>query len=505
MGKPYLKELNQLASTYEVAIKMDNAELVRAISASMHMPLLTVGSGGSLTAALLVATLHQRIAKHMASAMTPLELIDSGTLARRSAVVCLSAGGGNSDIRAALQSAIRNRAKRLVVACARVNSPLASAARKYDYIDVMDFALPCGHDGFLATNSLLAFSLLFARAYHEAFACEDALPEDFSALMEFLNSSRDLLEYMGALCEHLWKREYLIVLHGPDLKAAAVDLESKFAEAALGPVLAADYRNFAHGPHHWLAKRGDHSAVLAFTTESDQQLAQKTLALLPTGIPVARFHFPGSMTAASLAALVTALHVVALAGLARSIDPGRPGVPEFGRRIYNLRLPLREDLKMNQSRRRTAVRRKIDLVGDAQASADRVSFWLKAYDTFTRRLAGARFSGLVVDYDGTLCCERNRYGDLDSDTVNELVRLLQAGVGIGVATGRGKPARAALQRALPREYWGRVVVGYYNGGDCALLADSNRPDGSARRVLSWPPLLNHCQSMCPPLGNGLFR
>ena len=60
----------------------------------------------------------------------------------------------------------------------------------------------------------------------------------------------------------IWTRPTTLVLHGPSTRIGAVDLESKFTEAALGHLQLADYRNFAHGRHNWLAKRGETSSVL---------------------------------------------------------------------------------------------------------------------------------------------------------------------------------------------------------------------------------------------------
>jgi hypothetical protein len=114
--------------------------------------------------------------------------------------------------------------------------------------------------------------------------------------------------------ERLWSRQTLVVLHGPATNAAAVDLESKFTEAALGNLQIADYRNFAHGRHHWLAKHGNVSGVLAFSSESDRLLATKTLSLLPKDIPVVRIDFEGNFLQVSLASLLTALHVAGWAG-----------------------------------------------------------------------------------------------------------------------------------------------------------------------------------------------
>ena len=137
----------------------------------------------------------------------------------------------------------------------------------------------------------------------------------------------------------LWARPTTLVLHGPSTRVGAIDLESKFTEAALGHVQLADYRNFAHGRHHWLAKRSDTSAVLAFITDADRVLAERTLDLLPVDVPQARIVFDGSANAAMLASLLAALKITGWAGISRGIDPGRPGVPKFGRKLYHLPLP----------------------------------------------------------------------------------------------------------------------------------------------------------------------
>src|SRR3954471_4703185 len=53
------------------------------------------------------------------------------------------------------------------------------------------------------------------------------------------------------------------VLFSPSLAAAAADLESRFIEGALGNLHAADWRNFGHGRHHWMAKRPSETGIVA--------------------------------------------------------------------------------------------------------------------------------------------------------------------------------------------------------------------------------------------------
>src|SRR5947199_382422 len=75
-------------------------------------------------------------------------------------------------------------------------------------------------------------------------------------------------------------------------QVGAIDFESKCTEAALTNVQTADFRHFAHGRHHWIAKRGDQTAVLALCGEEDSETAGRTLSLLPGSVPVLRVDVP---------------------------------------------------------------------------------------------------------------------------------------------------------------------------------------------------------------------
>src|SRR5205823_4032453 len=201
----------------------------------------------------------------------------------------------------------------------------ARLAARFPFVDVIELDIPAGKDGFLATNSLLTSAILIIRGYADACGVPVPLPSDFADLLT-VDAAGEAQEHFDRCCRQLWERETLVVLHGPMTRSAAIDLESKFTEAALGNVRTADYRHFAHGRHHWLAKHSETTAVLAFVTPDDEQIAGKTLNLLPAGVPVARLELPHRGGVAGVAALAQALHVAGSAGRARDIDPGRPGV-----------------------------------------------------------------------------------------------------------------------------------------------------------------------------------
>lgn len=481
MGKPYASELKALTTTYGWATTAPVASLARALASASSTPILIIGSGGSLTAAHFAAALHQKHTGKLAKAVTPLEAASHLADLRDTAVMVLSAGGKNPDVLGILKKAVGYEPARIIVVCSQEKSPLSRLAEEYRSVDVETFNLPSGKDGFLATNSLLAFAILLARAYAGGYSTGFTLPPTLDGLTHPDQSHGEFINVLGKACLPLWSRDNLIVLYGAASQAAAFDVESKFTEAALGAVQPADYRNFAHGRHHWLAKRGGTTGVLAFTAEDDAEIARRTLRLLPAEVPVARIDLKGDKITAGIAALVATLNIVGLAGEAKGIDPGRPGVPDFGRKIYNLRTSSTANGFKgagHQGSESFFIKRKSGGYFAAGPESAEPSFWLEAYREFTSRLCSTSFGAVVCDYDGTLCDGSGRFGALDREIGEHLARLLAAGLLIGVATGRGKSIKEVLRASLPERSWPRVIVGYYNGGDIGGLEDDGKPDGT---------------------------
>ncbi|MBB1094231.1 sucrose-6-phosphate hydrolase, partial [Rhodopseudomonas palustris] len=289
----------------------------------------------------------------------------------------------------------------------------------------------------------------------------------------------------------LWSRPTTLVLHASSTRIGAIDLESKFTEAALGNLQLADYRNFAHGRHHWLAKRGETSGVLALVTDDDRSLAERTLALIPPEIPRAQLCFAGNASATALSALVAALRVSGWAGAARGIDPGRPGVPDFGRKLYNLPLPRAvraESLAALTARDAAAIARKAGVAPERMAGAGELDRWRLALDSFRDRLRAATFAGVVLDYDGTIVDTRDRFVPASEVMCRQLERVAANGAWVAIATGRGRSVRRDLQARLPKTLWERVLVGYYNGAEIARLNDDDVPDGSDGTCSALAPL-----------------
>jgi hypothetical protein len=430
--------------------------------------LYVIGSGGSLSAAHLVADLYETTIGAPARVETPLGLSQALRSLRTFNVLILSARGANKDILGACRQAIEFEPKQLTVVCATKGSPLAKLAQTYDGAAVLEFELPTGRDGFLATNSLLATAVLMTRAIGGA-ATERHLPATFENLVKGCRGAR-----ADVPPDHFFERETLLVLCGNQSRPGAIDLESKLTEAALARVQVADFRNFAHGRHHWLAKRPRESAVLTFETPADQGLVAQTLALLPRDVPTLRVCIRhGWPPIASLASLASVFSVVDQYGDARNIDPGRPGVPVFGRRIYNLNAFSTRQSSRGETRT-GPVRRKLNAIGVPNNSVLERRLRAELHEQ-VGSLAQRRFRALVLDYDGTICDREHRYGVPPAEIVRPLEGLLTRGVLLGIATGRGGSVREALRQCFPQKLWAQVVVGYYNCGEVGTLADDEIP------------------------------
>ena len=75
MGRPYAAELEKLPETYAWSLQASVTAFADHIQSSAKLPLLTIGSGGSFTAASFSTYLHQVCTGQIAKALTPLEVV----------------------------------------------------------------------------------------------------------------------------------------------------------------------------------------------------------------------------------------------------------------------------------------------------------------------------------------------------------------------------------------------------------------------------------------------
>lgn len=467
MGKPFKKEIEESYSTINWALSQDTTLIKDRIFKNVNKPLFIVGSGGSLSACHFVASIYQNLGC-IAKAITPLELYYARFSLKNSKILFISSSGKNNDILFAFKVAIQNHADSITTICMRKDAPLTKLANSYSVSEGFEFDIPTKKDGFLATNSLTAFFTILGKAAgvvtneEQKWKIEDTFKKEIFDFVQKLKFDSTIT-----------------VIYGGWSTAIAYDLESKFTEAALGSVLLADYRNFGHGRHHWFAKRKENSAIIALVTPEEKQIAEKTIGLIPSNIP--RLFLSSEKIGAncSIDLLIKAYHLVNSVGENIKIDPGRPGVPPFGSKLYHLRYSsfykqfssIKLTAEEEQSILKKANKSSVNLL-----DSNEIEFWRGKYSNFKKKLSSTNFSSIVFDYDGTLCSQKERYSGISKEISDSLLKLLKAGILVGIATGRGASVRKDLRAVLPKQFWNSVIIGYYNGADVGHLNDDKCPN-----------------------------
>ena len=468
MGRPYAKELEMIPTVYDWALDTPIDKITEFVKYSKNMPLYVVGSGGSFSSATFASLLHQMTGT-ISKCITPLEFLGYRHIDRNCSVLIITAGGNNKDILSAFDRAISLGIKNIGIICASSSGRLVKEAEGQDIL-VHATDIPTGKDGFLATNSMISSMVWLCRAYMNVHVWPFKMLQAKDLYVEWNN------EDVGANLTDITPRSTLVCLYDNWGKTAAVDMESKLVEAGLCNVQLADYRNFAHGRHNWLEKNKSVVSVIALVHPDCKKLAEKTLALIPKYAPQARLDTGYEGPIASLALLIQVLHVVNFFGIARGIDPGRPGVAEFGRKIYHLTTPHTLSNTHNDFEK-SALSRKF---GHVNLNIPETKIRLKRLRNFVTSLSEQKFGAVVFDYDGTICDSKNRFSSPSKEIECLLTTLLKNNIVIGVATGRGKSVRTELQKIIPKKWHSRVRIGYYNGGILGCLDDNSTPNNDEK-------------------------
>lgn len=470
MGKDFERELQNLNLIYQGALAGDIGILTGFLQKYIHLPFLSVGSGGSLSVAHIFEYLCTK-SGGIAKSLTPMELTLFTKQIREMAVPLFTAGGRNKDSIHAYQYLSELEPEGLLTCCMRANAPIGELQRDNLHNDYFEYRMPVPKDGYLAVESLVSSMVLLCRAF------ESLTGSGFFRLPDTVSwgAHGPGLEQV----EPILAKETLIVLHGGITTPAAVDLESKFSEVSLGNVQLVDFRNFAHGRHYWLSDRRDRTAVVSMAGTSMETIADKTLGLLPRDIPVIRLDVGDGTVDGLFASFDFVFQLVLQAGLLRGINPGKPKVADFGKKLYHLSYNIcsQDELK---SRRKDPVAMAVYRKYRGVRCCDE-EMYRKAGLDYLRRLAGRTFKGVIFDYDGTLYNKRG--GEAVGIAVFErLNQLLSRGIKVGIATGRGKSVRSELKKVISEDFWQEVVIAYYNGGCIGVLEDDRQPDKEAAPV-----------------------
>ena len=462
MGRLYKNELRSLPVAYDWAVANRGDRLEQLWADQSNMTLIACGSGGSYSAASVAVALHRNYHGAPGYAVTPLEMVVSVPRKQACSLWFFSGSGTNLDIRRAMRRASIHEDNELTIFCTRKNSPLERDARKKMIERIFSFDANTGKDGFLATNTLFVSAIMLAKSF-------DLLPRSLNTLIQTVLanecSEEDLRDRLLSAAQG---RSNAIILHGPCGRAGAIDLESRFTESALITSSVSDFRNFAHGRHNWINRFGSECFVIALIGHDEKDLASQTLALIPKHVPSVSIPLGRNFAAAQVLSIYFSIQIVGWLGERIGIDPGRPIIPEFGRRLYHLRTRL-VDSEARISVRQASILRKVSALGAQENRDVASSYWSKKYSTFRNRINSNKICAIAFDYDGTLVATNARSEPPIPIIAQRLVEILQADVPIGIATGRGDSVRQALLSIIPSNLHTRVLIGYLNASQIVRM------------------------------------
>lgn len=479
-------KLDDLPTTLDLFREYDEAALADALAGGDGRHALSVGSGGSAIAAEYLARSRDTLGLGPTTVQTPMQtVLDVHDLAR-SDVWLFSAGADNADIVSAARAAINRGAASINIVTRNANGAAveivgAGGGRVH--------VVPCAveKDGYLATHSLL--SSVTALLLASDLSCGDprgrhALLAELVARLTTMRAPASREAAVETL-SGLDLQHTVIVAADPLLRPMAVLLDTSIWEASLCHVQTADFRNLAHGRHAWMHHRADSTLILAITgVDSRRAWNAIESALPPKPRRLVLEHGSGGRLDNALA-IIDGLGIIEAIGSLVGIDPGKPGIGDFGRSLYEDRsLADIANAMTPVVRHKRAVVARADL--GEHGGVPLHDIWCER----VRALAEARIGGLVFDYDGTIVTTEDRFELPGEEIVAELVRLHRAGLRIGIATGRGGSAGEDLRKVLPADMLPTIPIGYYNGGHLRaahidIKGDPAEPDPGIAETAAW--------------------
>jgi hypothetical protein len=189
--------------------------------------------------------------------------------------------------------------------------------------------------------------------------------------------------------------------------------------------------------------------------------------------------------------LLQSMHLVGGLARAHEVDPGRPEVSQYGRRLYHL--PILASRRADEP----AVIRKMRAIGAPPGQQPVRTLVKLALQRWREDIGKVPVGAVVLDFDGTCCFTHARHLGTDPRVRRELVRLLDEGLLVGLSSGRGRSLYADLRAWIPEHLWDRVALGLYNGGLVLGLGETLVPPSAA-----VPSALRKVRLACEALGLG---
>lgn len=385
-----------------------------------------VGSGGTVALAKMWQLLHEEHHLGLAKVITPYDFSQSSIFP--DLVVIFSASGKNHDILNAFRLAKENDCKVLIFTTTKNSSLTRLAKTQSNDTYVIYPTRPTPKDGFLAVNSVIAISGLIVSLEQKLFGTnyDSAISPVTQAIQdhkkEFINFKNGTFQIISSDWGY----------------PAGLDFEARLAESGVGNCFLTDPRNFGHGRFIWLERKKSSTTVVFFYSKITRSFIMRYAQLLPDSIPSLFIEAPFSNIIGSIYCIVRSILIVQDLALKQQVNPGKPEVPEWGRKIHSIKYDHKKTSHLSSP-----------------------------YPALSEP-----FTSIVMDLDGTIVNTIDRFNPIKTEIILELERLLSEGAMIGIATGRGDSALKLLKKQVSEKFHKLILLGLYNG---TVLMRLNEP------------------------------
>lgn len=340
MKRTSYKVLSHLNATMSWSNEIDIYSFISFLSEDDGLPRVFLGSGGSLSAAHLAAQLSVE-SGIVGVAMTPYQYIFSAWKSLPAKIVILSAAGRNVDAINAYKTAKASSWQQVGALIFTPSSKLESLMRSENETNVFTFNLLYS-DGFLATNSLLAFYIVLLRAYRK----ETIEIRDWEFVSKIEEELRQFIKTTYHISTENWdshnaalyearETDRFYVLYSPDTLPIAYDMESRFSEGSVGCLQISDYRNFAHGRFNWFHQRKGQTAIIALISPENEAVANGILSEIPADIPIMKLGTECEGSNGTIELLLKSMYLANSMGNRWGMDISAPNVATFGKIIHS--------------------------------------------------------------------------------------------------------------------------------------------------------------------------
>jgi len=422
--RSYYNEINEIESTWDFVWNSPPT-----VNPSINLSWIKgnafcVGSGGALALAKMWQLIHESNGFGIASTLTPYEFHFSKSTP--DIVVIISASGKNHDIINAFNNAVDRGCKVLIF----TTSPKSRLVRLSKEYPTQSIAIhpykSVPKDGFLAVNSIIAISCLMIHI--ETILTGNDFHDESPVAQAIDHHSKEEFNLNGNISSTT-----LQILSSEWGAPAGLDLEARLAESGCIPCFLTDPRNFGHGRFIWLDIKKETTNIIIFHTPSSiSYISRFKRSILQSSVPCHTVTSPYEHSIAAVYCLTRSILIFSELSKKIGIDPGKPNVPEWGKKLHRLQLAKRKSL---------------------QPKFGKASF----------PALSKSFAGIVLDMDGTLVNTKDRFYPIRNEIIKELERLFEEGIVVGVATGRGFSAVKTMKKQITDSYHDRIIMGLYNG------------------------------------------